>query len=182
MSFQTRTETVSGLAALHDVDAETGLTDEAKQDITNHLQAGGNIAHNSTWRPVGPISTDKNAQYVMAFLDNFMTLLATGITQQEMKIAAYVLKQMEFGNLVSLSQTAMAVDFKCSRQVISKHFKSLEKKGFFVKKDGHLFVNSTIFIKGLSHKMDADRVSNLKTAHDTKAGKFAPSLRAKPTK
>ena len=179
MSFQTRTETVPADEVLNELDAETGLTDEAKQALAGAAANGGRIEKTTTWRETSPTSIAKGAGYCLAFLSNFRQLLAAGTTTHEMKVVAYVLERMEYGNLVSLSQTAMANDFGCSRQAISKHFKSLEKRGFFVRKDGHLFVNSTIFAKGLATRMDKERRQHLTAAQDTRGGRFAPTLKAK---
>lgn len=179
MSLQTRTETVPADEVLNELDAETGLTDEAKQALAGAAANGGSLQKKTTWREVSPTSIAKGAGFCLAFFDNFRQLLDAGTTTQEMKIVAYVLEKMEYGNLVRLSQTATAKDFSCSQQAISKHFKSLEKRGFFVKRDGHLFVNSTIFAKGLATRMDEKRRQHLATAQDTCGGRFKTTLKAK---
>lgn len=165
--------------AIYEIDAETGLSEQAKEALTGAITAGGIVEKRVLFKETSPVSIAKGAEFCLAFLGNFRQLLDAGTTLQEMKIVAYVLEKMEYGNLVSLSQTAIAKDLGCSRQAISKHFKSLEKRGFFVKEGGHLFVNSTIFVKGLSTRMDADRRASINTAHDTKSGKFKRTLRAK---
>ena len=182
MTLQTRTETVPAHETPHELDAETGLTDEAKQALAGVIAAGGFIEKTTNWRETSPVAIAKGAEFCLAFLGNFRQLLDAGTTTHEMKIVAYVLEKMEFGNLVSLSQTSMANDFGCSRQAISRHFKSLEKRGFFVKKDGHLFVNSTIFAKGLATRMDEERRHNLATAQDTRGGRFKETLKTKKPK
>ncbi|WP_448229177.1 replication/maintenance protein RepL [Pseudoxanthomonas mexicana] len=182
MSLQTRTETVPADEVLNELDAETGLSDEAKQALAGAAANGGSLEKNTTWREVSPTSIEKGAGWVMAFLENFRQLLDAGITTHEMKIVAYVLEKMEYGNLVCLSQTATAQDFGCSQQAISKHFKSLEKRGFFVKKDRHLFVNSTIFAKGLATRMDKQRRQHLTAAQDTRGGKFKATIKVKKSK
>lgn len=179
MSFQTRTETVPADEVRNELDAESGLTDDAKQALAGAAAAGGVIEKRTTYRETSPVAIEKGAAFCLAFLGNFRQLLDAGTTTHEMKVVAYVLERMEYGNLVSLSQTAMANDFGCSRQAISKHFKSLEKRGFFVRKDGHLFVNSTIFAKGLATRMDKERRQHLTAAQDTRGGRFAPTLKAK---
>lgn len=179
MTLQNRTETIAGQEALYELEAETGLTDEAKQALAGVIAAGGQIEKKTNWRETSPVAIEKGAAFCLAFLGNFRQLLDAGTTTHEMKVVAYVLERMEYGNLVSLSQTAMANDFGCSRQAISKHFKSLEKRGFFVRKDGHLFVNSTIFAKGLATRMDKERRQHLTAAQDTRGGRFAPTLKTK---
>lgn len=179
MSLQTRTEIVPADEVLNELDAETGLTDEAKQALAGAAANGGSLEKKTTWSEVSPTSIAKGAGFCLAFFDNFRQLLDAGTTTQEMKIVAYVLEKMEYGNLVSLSQTAVAKDFSCSQQAISKHFKSLERRGFFVRQGGHLFVNSTIFVKGLSTRMNQERRQQLTAAQDTRGGKFKKTLKAK---
>lgn len=182
MSFQTRTETVPAHEVPHELDAETGLTDEAKQALAGAVVSGGLIEKRTFWRETSPVAIEKGAGFCLAFLGNFRQLLDAGTTTQEMKVVAYVLEKMEYGNLVCLSQTAIAKEFGCSQQAISKHFKSLEKRGFFVRKDGHLFVNSTIFAKGLATRMDEKRRQHLTAAQDTRGGRFKMTLKAKKPK
>ena len=182
MSLQTRTETVPAHEIAHELDAESGLTDEAKQALAGAAAAGGMLEKRITYRETSPVAIEKGAGWVMAFLDNFRQLLDAGVTTQEMRIVAYVLDKMEYGNLVCLSQTATAKDFGCSQQAISKHFKSLERRGFFVKKNGHLFVNSTIFAKGLATRMDQERRQHLTAAQDTRGGRFKTTLKVKQLK
>lgn len=177
MTFQAKTETLTGLDIALEIDADTGLNDEARQAIAGVVAAGGIVEKNTHWREASPISIEKGAGFCLAFLDNFLSLLDSGLSPQEMKVAAYTLRQMEYGNLVCLSQTSIAIDLGLHRQAVNRHFRSLEAKGFFVKKDGHLFVNSAIFAKGLATRMDADRIANLASAHDTRAGKYKPTLK-----
>ncbi len=179
MSLQTKIELVAADEAIYEIEAESGLTASAKEALAGAIAAGGNIEKRTTFRETSPTSFEKGAEYALAFLDNFLSLLDAGISPQEMKIAAITLKKMEYGNLVSLSQSALAKELGMSRQLVNKHFKTLEKKGFFVKEGGHLFVNSTIFVKGLSTRMDAERRANLNAAHDTKNGAFKQTLRSK---
>ncbi|WP_051464556.1 replication/maintenance protein RepL [Pseudoxanthomonas suwonensis] len=182
MSLQTRTETVSAAEVRYELEADSGLSDEAKQALAGAAAAGGVLEKRTTYRETSPIAIEKGAGWVLAFLDNFRQLLNAGITTQEMRIVAYVLDKMEYGNLVCLSQTATAKDFNCSQQAISKHFKSLEKRGFFVKSGGHLFVNSTIFAKGLATRMDEERRQHLAAAQDTRGGRFKTTLKVKKVK
>jgi len=179
MTFQTRAETIPAAEVRDELDAETGLSDEAKQALAGAAAAGGVIEKRTTYRETSPVAIEKGAGFCLAFIGNFRQLLDAGTTTQEMKIVAYVLEKMEYGNLVSLSQKATAKDFGCSQQAISKHFKSLEKRGFFVRQGGHLFVNSTIFAKGLGTRMDEERRQHLTAAQDTRGGRFKPTLKAK---
>ena len=179
MSLQTKTETVPPAEVRYELDADTGLSDEAKQALAGAAALGGVIEKRTTWRETSPVAIEKGAGFCLAFLGNFRQLLDAGTTTQEMKVVAYVLEKMEYGNLVCLSQSAIAKDFGCSQQAISKHFKSLAQRGFFVKSGGHLFVNSTIFAKGLATRMDKERQDHLTSAHDTRGGRFAPTLKAK---
>lgn len=97
-------------------------------------------------------------EFVMAFVDNLITL---DLTPNEFKIMAYVLKWMEFGNLIGLSQKKVGEDLNISKSNVSRIYKSLEQKDIFVKVEGHLFVNSNIFCKGLAHKLDKEKRDKL---------------------
>lgn len=128
--LQTKIETVPTSETAFEMDAETGVTPEAKEAMLAVIAAGGTIEKRTTYKETSPVSIEKGAGFCLTFIDNFRQLLDAGTTTAEFKIVAYVLEKMEYGNLVCLSQTAVAKDFNCSQQAISKHFKSLEKRGF----------------------------------------------------
>ena len=48
--------------------------------------------------------------------------------------------------------------------------------------DRHLFVNSTIFAKGLATRMDKQRRQHLTAAQDTRGGKFKATIKVKKSK
>ena len=61
MSLQTRTETVPADEVLNELDAETGLSDEAKQALAGAAANGGSLEKHTTWREVSPTSIEKGA-------------------------------------------------------------------------------------------------------------------------
>ncbi|KAF1689274.1 replication/maintenance protein RepL [Pseudoxanthomonas taiwanensis] len=179
MTLQNRTETVPASEIPYEIDAEAGLTEAAKQALLEAAAAGATLEKTAYYRERGPVSFEDEAYFCLTFLDNFISFLDTGLSPQELKVAAYTLRQMEYGNLVCLSQTSIANDLGLHRQAVNRHFRTLTAKGFFVKKNGHTFVNSTLFAKGLTTRMTPERVANIKDAHDTRGGKFKPTLKAR---
>ena len=71
---------------------------------------------------------------------------------------------MEYGNLINLSQSTIAKNLNLAKSNVSYYFKNLKKKNILVEKDGHVFMNSNIFSKGLAHRLDEEKRKNLKSA------------------
>ena len=94
MTFQTRAETIPAAEVRDELDAETGLTDEAKQALAGAAAAGGVIEKRTIYRETSPVAIEKGAGFCLAFIGNFRQLLDAGTTTQEMKIVAYVLEKM----------------------------------------------------------------------------------------
>ena len=100
--------------------------------------------------------------FVLAFTENLCALANLNISQNELKIITYVLKMMEFGNLINLNQTVVAKQLNLQRSNVSYNFKKLKQKGIFVENEGHLYMNSNLFTKGLSHNLNDEKKENLK--------------------
>ena len=115
--------------------------------------------------------------FVVAFTDNLDVLLKLGITPTQLKILTYVLKAMEYGNLVNLNQKAMAKDLELDSGNLSRNLKALERKGVLVKHDGHTYLNSNLFIKGLKSGMDKARRDNLEKAKCDLNGKYKTAFK-----
>lgn len=105
-------------------------------------------------------------QFVIAFTSNLRALADLNISQNELKIITYILEVMEYGNLISINQSAIAKDLNIHRSNVSYNFKKLIQKGILIKKNGHIFMNSNLFAKGLSHKMNKERRKNIYSAQD----------------
>ena len=70
---------------------------------------------------------------------------------------------MEYGNLISLNQRAIckALDLKPSN--VSQIFKKLKAKKVLIEDENKsLYMNSNLFAKGLSHRLDKEKRENMK--------------------
>lgn len=101
-------------------------------------------------------------QFVMAFTSNLRALAELNISQNELKVITYILEVMEFGNLISINQTSIAKELGLHKSNVSYTFKRLVEKNILIKKDGHTFMNSNLFAKGLNHSMNEERRANLR--------------------
>lgn len=102
-------------------------------------------------------------EFVIVFTENFFRVLQSGINQSEMKILSYIIDQMEYGNLISISQASIAVACNMKKSNVSICFKKLIEKNILIKNDvGNIFVNSNIISKGLSNRMTKENYDNLK--------------------
>ena len=54
---------------------------------------------------------------------------------------------------------------------VSYTFKKLRNKNILIENNGHLFMNSSLFQKGLSHSLTTERREHLKSAQHTKVAK-----------
>ena len=103
-------------------------------------------------------------QFVMAFTSNLRALAELNISQNELKVITYILEVMEFGNLISINQTSIAKELGLHKSNVSYTFKRLVEKNILIKKDGHTFMNSNLFAKGLNHSMNEERRANQRSA------------------
>ena len=69
---------------------------------------------------------------------------------------------MEFGNLICINQSAIAKELGLAKSNVSYTFKKLRSKNILIEKNGHLFMNSSLFQKGLSHSLTTERREHLK--------------------
>lgn len=103
-------------------------------------------------------------EFVIAYTQNLRELAELKISPTELKIIAYILEIMEFGNLICLSQKQMSINLGISKTNISYHYNKLKDKGILIEKDGHTYMNSKIFQKGLTHSLKTELRDNLKLA------------------
>ncbi|WP_206108893.1 replication/maintenance protein RepL, partial [Pantoea brenneri] len=86
------------------------------------------------------------------------------ISQNELKVITYILEVMEYGNLISINQTAIAKELGLHKSNVSYVFKILVAKNILIKENGHTFMNSNLFAKGLNHRLSEEKRSNLRKA------------------
>lgn len=102
--------------------------------------------------------------FVILFLENFDRLITElKINTSELRVLIYILKKMEYGNLVSLSQASIVKALGMNKSNVSVIFSKLISKSVLIKdEDGNMYVNSNIVMKGLKHKLSGDKKENLK--------------------
>lgn len=114
------------------------------------------------------IQNDKKAsiknEFVIVFLENFDRLITElKMNTSELRVLIYILKKMEYGNLVSLSQASIVKALNMNKSNVSVIFNKLTKKNVLVKdEDGNIYVNSNIIMKGLKHKLSGEKKENLR--------------------
>lgn len=128
----------------------------------NKLQEKGNVKITTI------VKNDKKLtlkdQFVIAFTSNLRALADLNISQNELKVITYILEVMEFGNLISINQSSIAKELGLHKSNVSYVFKKLVAKNILIKKDGHTFMNSNLFAKGLNQSMSEERRKNLRKA------------------
>lgn len=128
----------------------------------NKIQEKNNVKVTTIINPEKKVSLKD--QFVMAFTSNLRALAELNISQNELKVITYILEVMEYGNLISINQTAIANELGLHKSNVSYVFKKLVSKNILIKENGHTFMNSNLFAKGLNHKLTEERRNNLKTA------------------
>ncbi|EOK4636816.1 MarR family transcriptional regulator [Escherichia coli] len=105
-------------------------------------------------------------EFVILFLENFDRLITElKINTSELRILMYILKKMEYGNLVNLNQTAVCKALNMNKSNVSLVFKKLKEKNVLIEdEEKNLYVNSNVVMKGLKHKLNKQRNKDLRTA------------------
>lgn len=139
------------------------ISEDKKAEIAKLLNDGKKIKVSNNFNLDTKMSL--NAQFVVAFTSNLRQLAELNISQNELKIITYILEVMEYGNLISISQAAIARNTGIAKSNVSHNFKKLKDKNILIlDKDGNLLMNSALFQKGLSHSMNKERIEHLKNA------------------
>ncbi len=151
---------------LNEIDA---IVDEEEKDRVREL-----LENNTAVKITTHIAKDKKAtiksEFVIAFPENLQVLADMKISPRELKVIAYLLQVMQFGNLLSFSQKQACTDLIIDKASMSRIFKSLKKKGVLIDNNGHTYVNSNLFSKGLKQGMDKERRQHLKSAQSSSNG------------
>ena len=70
---------------------------------------------------------------------------------------------MEYGNLLTLNQKSVCVALNMKSSNVSAIFSKLKQKGVLVFDDEkNMYINSNLVMKGLKHRLPADKRENLK--------------------
>tara|TARA_R110000822_G_scaffold57509_1_gene144538 strand:- start:179 stop:712 length:534 start_codon:yes stop_codon:yes gene_type:complete len=100
-------------------------------------------------------------QFFIGFAEN---LLQLDLKPTEFKVVIYILKMMDYGNLVSLKQSTIAKDLKLDKSAVNRAWKVLIAKKVLID-NGHIYFNSNFCTKGLSSSLDKERIENLKRSN-----------------
>jgi DNA-binding MarR family transcriptional regulator len=137
---------------------DNGLIDEFTKERIKNLRKEHDIKVTTIIQEDNKVSL--KSQFVITFLDNFDALINLGLNNTEMKVISYILKKMEFVNLLNLNQVSICKALNLGKSNVSKIFTNLYKKKVLVKdSDGNTYVNANLFAKGLKHKMNSDSES-----------------------
>lgn len=101
-----------------DIEDIHNLSDEAKNHVEELLKSGEDVKIKATTI----IQKDKKLTikqpFVLAFTENLCKLASLNITQNELKIITYILHVMEYGNLISISQSSIAKALEMQKQCL----------------------------------------------------------------
>lgn len=140
------------------------FTSEQKVQIFEHYHSAHKDTTNIYSRKENIKSIKKDVDYVHMFTKNFQQLAELDISKNELKVIARILNIMEFGNCFHISQAKLCRDLDIKKSNMSLVFKKLKSKGIIIDKDGDLFMNSNIFLKGQAHSINAKQRPNVKKA------------------
>ncbi|NAT78444.1 DNA-binding protein [Dickeya dadantii] len=143
---------------------DNNFTPEQRLQIFEHYHSKHKDTTNIYQRKENIKSIKKDVDYVHLFTKNFECLAELDITKTELKVIAKILNKMEFGNLFHISQAALCRDLGIGKSNMSLIFKKLKTKGIIIDKDGDLFMNSNIFLKGQAHSINMRQRPNVKKA------------------
>jgi len=115
-------------------------------------------------RKEGIRSITKGIDYVHMFTKNFEQLANMDISSNELKVIAKILNKMEFGNCFHVSQAKLCKELNIKKSNMSIIFKKLKSKSIIIDKDGDLFMNSNIFLKGQYHTINEKQRPNVQKA------------------
>lgn len=142
------------------------LTTEQKIDIARRLLQNKEIKSTTVISSEEDKAISFSQPYVFAFTSNFRVFSDLDISKNEFRVLTYILEYMEFGNLINLSQSSLCKALNIASGNMSNIFKKLRQKGILVEHHGHLYINSNIFAKGMSHQLDQKRKEQLSNARN----------------
>lgn len=140
------------------------FTNEQKVQIFEHYHSTHKDITNIYSRKENIKSIRKDVDYVHMFTKNFQQLAELDISKNELKVIARILNIMEFGNCFHISQAKLCRDLDIKKSNMSLVFKKLKNKGIIIDREGDLFMNSNIFLKGQAHSINAKQRPNVKKA------------------
>ena len=101
-------------------------------------------------------SISEGVEYVHLFPKNLKILIRKyGLNTNELLVLTEIMESMlSHGNLlINFSQKALCELTGINKSTMCKTFKTLKQKQCLIEKNGHIYLNSVIFMKGLPHKL-----------------------------
>ena len=151
-----------------------GFLSEDQKDQVRDLANGGSPIEATTF--IRRKQPKIQQEFVIAFTENLRVLADLGLSSRQIKVMVYMLDAMEFGNLLMLNQKKMAEDLKIDSGNLSRDLKSLRSKSVLVEKNGHTYINSNLFAKGIKGGMDQEREKHLSDAKSDHNGQYAKAF------
>jgi len=141
-------------------DTANKIADGVKDLISENPDDDRDINVGVTIKKSGPkIIT---GQFFIGFADNLLNL---DLKPTEFKIVIYILKMMNFGNLVSLKQSTISKDLSIDKSAVNRAWKELLIKKVLLDVDGHIFFNSNFCAKGVSSALSSEKIEQLKKSN-----------------
>lgn len=141
-------------------DTANKIADGVKDLVSENPDDNRDINVGITVKKSGPkIIT---GQFFIGFADNLLNL---DLKPTEFKIVIYILKMMNFGNLVSLKQATISKDLEIDKSAVNRAWKELLIKKVLVDVDGHIFFNSNYCAKGVSSALSSEKIEQLKRSN-----------------
>lgn len=131
--------------------------------------------------------------FVFLFAENFESILAKHkLTGFCCRLIMKMISRMQYGNMVSLTQTALASEMGVKKQQVNEAYSRLLEVGILVKdQHGAIFFNLELVLKGkfsnlqseFKHQAEVSRSNNELMKHDTMPPfDFKPKKRGRPSK
>jgi len=138
------------------------LNNKKIKDKVDEMQKDGDIKATVVIQSDNKVSIKND--FVILFLENFDRLITQlKLTTTELRVLIYILKKMEYGNLLTLNQKSVCVALDMKSSNVSAIFSKLKQKGVLVLDDEkNMYINSNLVMKGLKHRLPADKRENLK--------------------
>jgi len=132
------------------------------KDKVDEMQQEGDIKATVVIQSDNKVSIKND--FVILFLENFDRLITQlKLTTTELRVLIYILKKMEYGNLLTLNQKSVCVALDMKSSNVSAIFSKLKQKGVLVFDDEkNMYINSNLVMKGLKHRLSTDKRENLK--------------------
>ncbi len=103
-------------------------------------------------------------EFAILFYDNFLQIVIHNkLTNNEIKVLLVMISKMAYGNQLNITQKLIAKKTAIDKANVSRVYKSFEEKNIIVyDRDGCIYLNPNLVLKGLPHKLDKDIMNKLR--------------------